>query len=158
MTITIARKLGIAAILAAFTFSAMPADAGSKPRGAKPANPQMIIKLFAGNTWVWSKGGLFTGRDGKAQAVWEENIGSGTWSVTTKGTLCRTLIWQWVGEGGKEGSEPKKQCNQHVVDKDGVLWQRHHEDNDWYRLMIDEKIQPKNKIKSLYRKIERRIS
>lgn len=158
MTITIFKKICIATVFAAIAFSTVPANAGSKPRGAKPANPKMIIQLYAGNTWVWSKGGLYMMPGGKAQAVWEQSIGSGTWSVTTKGTLCRTMIWHWIGDGGKAGSEPKRQCNRHVVDKDGVIWQRHDEDNDWYRLNIDGKIKRGNKIKSIYRKIERKIA
>lgn len=152
-------KLGMIAILAGMTLSAVPAQAGSKPRGAKNADPNAIIKIYAGKTWIWSKGGVYLKADGSAEQVWEDSIGSGKWAVSSKGTMCRTMVFHWIGSGGKEGSEPKKYCNKHVVDKEGVIWQGHDkEKNNWYRLNPDKKIQNGNKIKSKYRKLERKIA
>lgn len=158
MRTTFLKNLGIATVLTAMVFSTVPAAAGPKPAGAKPANPKVIAQIFSGKTWIWSKGGLYAKSDGTAKAIWDKSIGSGTWAISSKGAFCRTMVWHWIGDGGKAGGEPTTKCNQHVVDAKGVIWQRHHDNEDWYRFDIEKKIKPGNKIKSAYRKIERKVA
>lgn len=158
MRTTFLKNLGIATVLATMFFTTMPAAAGPKPTGAKPANPKVIAQIFSGKTWTWSKGGVYSKADGTAKAIWENSIGSGRWTVSSKGTYCRTMIWHWIGDGGKAGTEPKTSCNRHVVDAKGVIWQHNDKEDDWYRFNIEKKIKPGNKIKSAYRKIERKVA
>ncbi|WP_298912551.1 DUF995 domain-containing protein [uncultured Roseobacter sp.] len=143
----------VAGACAMLTTAGTAALAEKKPRGATPADPQQIIAKYLGNTWNWSQGGSYWGSGGKFQAVWtnEENqsksYADGKWYVTNKGTLCYEAVWEW-----KEKNEPdevRKNCWRHVVDKQGRLWQRHHEKEDWYR-PSPEKLSSGNAIKATY--------
>ncbi|WVX48802.1 hypothetical protein ROLI_018840 [Roseobacter fucihabitans] len=149
------KSLKGAIIIATFVFSGSVALADKKPRASKPADPNQIIQTYLGNTWVWSRGGSYWGGGGTFQAVWtSEKNGSksyadGKWYVTSKGTLCYEAVWEWKDK--EEADKVEKNCWQHVVDKEGQVWQRHHEKEEWYK-PGPEKIKSGNAIKAEYRK------
>ncbi|WP_298969801.1 DUF995 domain-containing protein [uncultured Roseobacter sp.] len=127
--------------------------ADKKPRGSKPADPQRVIEAYLGNTWNWSRGGSYWGGSGVFQAVWtsekddSKSYADGKWYVTSKGTLCYEAVWEWKDKD--EPDEVKKNCWRHVVDKEGRLWQRHHEKEEWYKPNPD-KITSGNGIEAAY--------
>ncbi|MDW3222179.1 MAG: DUF995 domain-containing protein [Paracoccaceae bacterium] len=134
--------------------------ADKKPRGSKPADPNQIIQTYLGNTWNWSRGGSYWGGGGAFQAVWtsekdgNKSYADGKWYVTSKGTLCYEAVWEW--ENKDEADKLEKICWRHVVDKEGQVWQRNHEKEEWYK-PGPEKITAGNTIKADYKKYRKAV-
>ena len=132
----------------------LPATAEPKPRGSKPADPQVILDHYAGNTWNWSQGAAYWRSDGVFQATWKKrSMAEGKWYVTTKGTLCYEARWTGPNDDGVVGSDDLKRCWKHVRAKDGQIWQKSHDKNEWYRLNPD-KVVSGNAIRSEHRRIK----
>lgn len=141
----------VASILAATAVFAAGPDRKNAVSG------QTIAELYAGKTWVWSKGGSYWGSDGKFQAVWKESVGIGKWYATTRGNLCYEAVW-YYDDGGKVGEEPEKKCWRHVADSQGRLWKHDQKKNEWYRPKKEfaERVKPGNKIGRQVRKLRKR--
>lgn len=124
--------------LAALSTSAL---ADRKPSGSKPADPQVIINAHLGKTWDWTEGASYWGNGGAFMAVWKDSAtDDGKWYVTTRGTMCYEAFWSSRAQDGalKVNEDVTKLCWQHVRDKDGQIWQRAHDKNEWYRLNTDK--------------------
>ncbi|EDZ48405.1 conserved hypothetical protein [Rhodobacterales bacterium Y4I] len=113
-------------ICAAFAIAAIalspPAFAGSKPKGAKPADPKQIAALYAGKTSHWNRGGFaYWGPGGEFQGLGKsgDSVGIGKWYVTNRGKLCHETNWYWM-EGGKKESTNGKWCWEFVTAPDGT--------------------------------------
>ncbi len=127
-------RLGVGFIAAAFISA--PLYAQSKPKGAKPADPNVVIQLFAGKTSTWTNGFAYWQPDGTSRTLWlnrkpeiggKYSVGFGTWTVSTKGKRCFTSTFYYsdqTNDGKTNTFEGKKRCAEFVVDKDGVLWSR----------------------------------
>lgn len=136
--------------------------ADPKPSGAKNADPQMVIEMYLGKTWVWSKGGSYWGGGGAFQAVWDDDPSNqtvsytdGKWYVTSKGTLCYETIWQWTGKDKPD--EVLKNCWRHVVDPEGRIWRSDHRDQNDFHRPAKSDFKNGNAIKSTYSKYKRMV-
>ena len=134
--------------------STLGAYAGAKPSGSRSAKAAEIKKIYSGSSWKWSKGGGYYAKNGKFNAIWETSVGIGTWSVSSSGTLCNSSTWFWDDDGLVKKKD--KNCNKHVVAKDGKIWQRHHKKNDWYPLNL-RKISKGNKFGSKFKRLKKKI-
>ena len=144
-------KLTLASVIGACF--ALPVLSDPKPRGSKPVDPQAIIQNHLGKTWNWSEGASYWGSGGTFQAVWKgRSVADGRWYVTSRGTLCYDAIWSFREDDGSVGASDIKRCWKHVVDKEGQIWQRHHEKEDWYR-WNSEKVISGNKLQAEHRQI-----
>ncbi|WP_291737602.1 DUF995 domain-containing protein [Leisingera sp. F5] len=145
-------KITVTAIAVALT-ATNPIAAG--PDRKKPVSGQTIAELYAGKTWIWSKGGSYWAPDGSFQAIWEDNVGLGKWYATSKGSLCYEANWYY--QKGVPGA-PRKECYRHVADSEGQLWKYSEKDKSWYkpRKEFAERIKPGNKIGSQVRKLRRK--
>ena len=145
---------------------ALPAMADPKPRGAKPADGQMIANIYVGKTQNWKtcKAGIYYGGKGKAQAYChkegdkEPGVGIGKWTVTRKGKVCADMIWYWR-EGDGYGSKPndKPDCINHVVDKEGTIWRNWDGNKDWWRLDPKTGVEKGFKYKSKVNRLRRKL-
>lgn len=133
------------ALSAAVAATSTQALADPKPSGSKPADASVIKQAHSGKSWKWSEGGAFFAKNGEFQAMFKGAIGLGTWSVNRSGTLCYNATWYWDDGGVK--SEKIKNCWRHVVDREGNIWQRNHEKEDWYK-WNGSKLSNGNKYKS----------
>lgn len=128
----------------ALTLSALPAvtHADPKPRNARPAPVEKVIKAYSGKTDLWStgcEGGIYLAPNNQARA-WcsenPENLGAGDWTVSYDGTLCQNLKWYWP-EGGRAGSSAEESlCISHVVDNWGNLWRNWPGDAEWWPITL----------------------
>jgi hypothetical protein len=117
------------------------ASADPKPPGAKYANPQIVANSVAGSTHLWKScnGGIYYGGNWQAQAWCNKDgpsVGIGTWSVDRKGRLCYKLTWYWPkgdGLGSKSKPVTDKECDDHLVSKDGTLWRSWGGEPDWWK-------------------------
>lgn len=141
--------------LTALSISTASFAAGKKPKPSYPADPNEVIKIYSGNTWTWTKGGSYWGKDGKFEAVWEDILGLGKWYVTKNGTLCYVADWY-----EKDGSVTKdwKRCWEHVKDESGNYYQQPTDKKDrkkwgWGRV---SKVSKGNGIKSDIRKLKKK--
>ncbi|WP_027234561.1 DUF995 domain-containing protein [Leisingera caerulea] len=126
----------VAAIAVTAIALTSPVFAGSKPKGAKPADPKQIAALYAGKTSHWTRGGYaYWGPGGEFLGVGKsgDSVGIGKWYVTTRGKLCHETQWYWL-EKGERKSTDGKWCWDFVTAPDGVVWERFQEDkSNWYR-------------------------
>ncbi|MEL6101338.1 MAG: DUF995 domain-containing protein [Pseudomonadota bacterium] len=142
----------VATVLAAVV--AAPVLADRKPSRSTPTDPAVVMDHYLGNTWNWSEGGSYWGSGGDFQAIWKgRSYGEGKWYVTTQGTLCYDAVWTGPNDDGEVGSEEFNLCWRHVTDRDGQVWQKHHEENDWYRLN-PEKVSAGNVIAGEFKRIK----
>lgn len=117
--------------------STLPALADkSPPKGSQPTDPQAIIKLYAGNTSYWDRGGsAYWGPKGKFQSTGSKGTGYGTgkWYVPNTSKLCQDAKYQWL-EGSALKSEDYKGCWEFKTAPDGVVWERFlPEKTEWYK-------------------------
>ncbi len=138
-------------------FCALPALSEPKPRGSKPADPQAIMQHYLGKTWDWTEGASYWGSAGSFQATWKgRSIADGKWYVTTRGTMCYDAVWKYRADDGSVGTDPIKNCWKHVVSKDGQIWQRSHDEENWYPLNAD-KVSVGNRLKAEHKRIAAKL-
>lgn len=147
----------ITALIAALTLVMVtsPASAGKKPRGSKSPGASVIKQKYSGKTWKWSKGGIYFAKNGTTLAIWNSAVGIGNWSVSSSGTICNRAVWHWK-ENNKIKKKKNKDCWKHVLAKDGVLWAREGDKNNWYEASYN-KISSGNRIKSKANSLKRKI-
>lgn len=114
--------------------------ADPKPRSAKPAPPQLIASIYAGNTDIWAEGcngGIYYSSNRQARAWCGENsdsLGAGEWKVDPQGRVCHQLFWHWP-DGNRAGkSLGEETCISHVVDRWGTVWRSWPNDPQWWPL------------------------
>ncbi|NVK16163.1 MAG: DUF995 domain-containing protein [Rhodobacteraceae bacterium] len=144
----------ISAVVLATVIAAAPASAAG-PDKKNRVGGETIAKLYAGKTWIWSKGGTYWAPDGSFQAVWEDSVGLGKWYATSKGSLCYEAQW-YHGKG--EPGDQRKECYRHIADSQGQLWKYSDKDQSWYKPTREfaERLKPGNKIASRVRKLRKR--
>lgn len=131
------------------------ASAGKKPRGSKSPGASVIKQKYSGKTWKWSKGGIYFAKNGTTLAVWKSAVGIGKWSVNSSGTICNRAVWHWK-ENNKIKKKKDKDCWKHVFAKDGVLWAREGQKNNWYEAS-NNKISSGNRMNPKANALKRKI-
>jgi hypothetical protein len=132
-----AKTIAITALTAA-SLALLPAAgalAKSKPKGAKPTDPQFIIDSYAGKTSSWNSGGFaYWGADGTYRAINKRHdaVAEGKWYVTNRGKLCTESDWRGR-EDGELKVTPYKACWKFLTDPEGVVWEEYRGSKDWYR-------------------------
>lgn len=165
-------------VVAAFSVSLLGssgvAEAGGKPKNTKNADPKVIIKYYSNKSIDWSSGGgIFYAPDGQALTIWpskdksgsEYLVGVGKWSVTTKGTMCQKVTWNFLKDGKPAKKEGDSRCREHVVDETGVIWVRESKPKrkEWWKLIGSSensetnRYKKGNKFKSVMKKNAKQI-
>lgn len=114
-----------------------------------------VWRLYAGKTWVWSKGGSYWGGDSSFEAVWDGAVGVGKWYATSTGKLCYEASWK--REAADDPANVTR-CWEHVKDTKGRIWKKDPQTSDWYRAAkeLEERLVKGNKIKSDVRQLRRK--
>ncbi|WP_424978247.1 DUF995 domain-containing protein [Leisingera sp. S232] len=129
-------------LMAAVLLGAIPSLvlADPKPRSAKPASPQLVSKIYAGNTDLWAQGcngGIYYSPNQQARAWCSDNsdsLGAGEWNVDSQGRLCHQLSWYWPNNSRAGKSLGDQACISHVVDRWGTVWRSWPNDTEWWPL------------------------
>lgn len=152
------QSLIVAAIAVSFVGSSGIAVAGGKPKNTKNADPKAIFNYYANKSIDWSKGGgIYYAPDGEALAIFPSkdksgpkySVGVGKWTVSTKGTQCFELTWNYLQDGKPAAKKADKRCREHVVDAEGVIWTRESKPKrgDWWKLIGSSKDSEANRFK-----------
>ena len=153
------------ALSAALILAPMAGIADPKPKGARNASAQTVANAVAGKTHNWKdcKGGIYYGGKWQAQAWCNKDgpaVGLGTWSVNSKGRLCHDLTWYWPkgdGYGSKREPVTARNCDDHVIAPDGVMWRSWGGEKDWWKFDTNPNLvkgfKHKRKINQLRRKL-----
>lgn len=121
-------------VVAALALPLGDASAGSKPSGSISADPAEIRKIVSGKSWTWESenGGAYLATNGSFSAIAKSAVGLGTWSINRSGTLCYNATFHWQDNGVQ--NRKFKNCWRHVVDKDGAIWRRSHNRDNWFKV------------------------
>jgi len=152
------QSLVIAAFSVSLLGSSGVAEAGGKPKNTKNADPKVIMKHYSNKSIDWSSGGgIFYAPDGEALTIWpnkdksgsDYSVGVGKWSVTTKGTMCQQVTWNFLKDGKRTEKPGDKRCREHVVDEAGVIWVRESKPKrkDWWKLVGSKKDSESNRFR-----------
>ena len=133
-------RVSCTGILAAFVLMIAPIEtvADPKPRNAKIASSDKIVRAYAGRTAPWDEGcdgGIYFGGNAQARA-WcaqnSESLGAGTWSANSQGELCYELTWYWSDRNRIGSSLDERICISHVVDRVGRVWRSWPNEPEWW--------------------------
>jgi hypothetical protein len=135
------RRTSLLATLSFFLSASICVAEKKPPKGSTPTDPNTIVKLYAGKTSFWDRGGVaYWGPGGKFRSTGGKGTayGEGKWYVTTASKLCQETIYHWSKDGAVE-SEDYKGCWEFKTAPDGVIWERFlPEETEWYRHRTDK--------------------
>lgn len=134
------KTLGIGLLSSVVAFSLSTAAlADQKPRNARIAPKDKIVRLYAGKSDLWEQdcsGGNYFAPNGQTRAWCGSNpdsFGAGTWTADDQGRMCYQLRWYWR-EGNNTGvSNSDEQCILHVVDGWGAVWRNWPGSSEWWK-------------------------
>lgn len=94
------------------------------PEGAALADPNDLLRMFAGRTSDWGGGSAaYWAPDGTFRAVnaAEQSLGYGTWFVTSASRMCYEGTWAWRQDFGVQ-SRVVEVCSRYMIDAQGQVW------------------------------------
>lgn len=124
----------VAAVGLAFGLGIGPVAADQEISLRQTVNPQTVIDLYLGKTWVWGEGGAYWGNNGDFLAATDDGLTGGKWYVTDRASLCFEGDWMSTAEDGSVMATPVKRCWKHAREATGQVWQHDSTKDQWYRL------------------------